>query len=112
MNNVNKVPMRVLSMRVSEITTRYRTAQIREKLSQAESNSLTPVTDEAKSPHRHYIEAFEMALNSLLPHHRMIIYNDYINQQFLFWWEVQYARSTYYRQKYKALQQFTSYFYS
>jgi len=112
MNSVDKLPMRVLSKRVSEITKRYRTAQIREKLSQAETISLTQGDETTKSQHRHYIEAFEMALNMLLPHHRTIIFNDYVNQQFLFWWEVEYARSTYYRHKYKALQQFASYFYS
>jgi hypothetical protein len=49
-------------------------------------------------------------LNALMPHHRMIIYNDFIQKSFHFWWEHKYARSTYYRQKYRALEQFASYF--
>ncbi len=105
----NKPSMRELSQRVSKITHRYRQAQIRETIN---ANPATADTEaiRAKNANQCYIEAFEMALNSLLPQHRMIIYNDFINHRFLFWWELQYARSTYYRQKYRALEQFASYF--
>jgi hypothetical protein len=102
--------MRELTLQVRQITKRYQTAQIREKIDAAHLLTSNDRPEENKSPHKLYIEAFEIALSALMPHHRMIIYNDFIQKNFYFWWEHKYARSTYYRQKYRALEQFASYF--
>lgn len=102
--------MRELTSQVKQITQIYQTAQIREKIDTSHLIGSKRRSNEAKSFHQRYIEAFEIALSALMPHHRMIIYNDFINKNFYFWWESKYARSTYYRQKYRALEQFASYF--
>ncbi len=99
--------MRSLHYKVKALADRYCQAQVQEKLRLIEEG---PNALETPSNHRLFIEAFEIALNSLIPIHRMIIYNDYINGHYLFWWEIKFARSTYYRYKYQALLVFSSYF--
>ncbi len=110
MRETQRIPMRELTLQVKQITQRYQTAQIREKIDTAHLIGSKRRPTEAKSYYQCYIEAFEIALNALMPHHRTIIYNDFIHKNFYFWWENKYARSTYYRQKYRALEQFASYF--
>ncbi|MFA5235606.1 MAG: hypothetical protein WC399_01940 [Bacilli bacterium] len=107
---MQKIPMHELTLQVNQITRRYQTSQIQEKMDAIHYFTSRQRPEQGKSAHQLFIEAFEIALNALMPHHRMIIYNDFIQKSFHFWWEHKYARSTYYRQKYRALEQFASYF--
>jgi len=111
MKQQQKPTMRELSKRVESLTHRYRLAQIREKMRIA----ALPEDQQANPPfsqNQMYIESFDLALNCLTPQQRMIIYNDFLTKQFAFWWEMIFARSTYYRKKLEAVQHFCSYFYN
>lgn len=110
MKNSQRIPMRKLSMEMKQITKKYLTSQIRQKLSQADRLGSSPEEEQRKISYQSYIDAFDLALSALEPTHRMIIHNDYIHLTFAFWWEQKYSRSTYYRHKYEALIQFLSLF--
>lgn len=102
--------MRKLSVEMKRLSKKYLTAQIRQKLSQANHIESSQDEEHHQKSYQSYIEAFELALSALDPQHRMIIHNDYIQITFSFWWEQKYSRSSYYRHKYEALRQFLSLF--
>lgn len=102
--------MRELSIKVHQVTKKYRIAQIHNRMEEAKSPTLDANGEVVKSKSKLIMEAFEIALSGLKPHHRAIIYNDFISNNFSFWWENRYTRSTYYRHKYEALVQFVAYF--
>lgn len=108
MKQQKKPTMRELSKRVESLTHQYRLAQLREKMRMA-----TLTEDQKANPpfseHQLYIESFDLALTCLTPQQRLIIYNDYLAKQFHFWWEMMFARSTYYRKKLDAITHFTSF---
>ena len=102
---MKRITMRQLTLEMNKIVKKYLTACIRERLDIAKAKQLGETLFD-KTPNRLYIEAFEIALNSLPDSYRTIINNDFLSQNMYFWWEQNYSRSTYYRHKYEALYRF------
>jgi hypothetical protein len=98
--------LKVLSRQVHNIAIRYRQAKVQMMM-------FLPSTD-ANQQRMHavnvkFVETFQYILNSMIPENRQIIVNDYLERKHHHWWFDLYARSTYYRLKNKALQEFLSY---
>jgi hypothetical protein len=92
--------LKVLTRQMDEMTRRYKTAKVQVMMFQ-------PTNDQHQlSLHAmnvQFIEAFHFVLDSMIPENREIIIKDFLNPQEHYWWLDLYARSTYYRQKNRAL---------
>jgi hypothetical protein len=96
-----------LTRHMDAIAQRYKTAKIQVLMFQPTQDStlLSLHTMNVK-----FIEAFNFALESMIPENREIIIKDFLNPHHHNWWLDLYARSTYYRQKNRALTQILTYF--
>jgi hypothetical protein len=94
--------LKVLTRQMDEITRRYKTAKVQVMLYQPtkDPNLLSLHTMNVQ-----FIEAFHYVLDSMIPENREIIIKDFLNPQEHYWWFDLYARSTYYRQKNRALRE-------
>ena len=105
-----------LDKRVREVAYRYRYAQSK---IQAHEQSLKKdqfmfrETSEPSKETRRFekvLFAVDNAIRFLEPEHQQVITKDYLIAEEDFWWIHCYSRSTYYRVKRKAMQEFLSFF--
>jgi hypothetical protein len=92
-------PLKVMTRQVNEITLKYRQSRFHMML----ENKM--VEDENKDPNVCFVVAFQYILESMIPENREIIINDFIERKHYAWWNDLYTRSTYYRQKNRAIKE-------
>lgn len=99
--------LKYLSRHMELIAKRYRTAKVQVMMFQpTQDPSMLSLHDMNVK----FIEAFHFILDSMVPENREIIIKDFLNPQQHHWWLDLYARSTYYRQKNRALRQLLAHF--
>jgi hypothetical protein len=99
-------PLKQLARQVDVLTQKYRQAKIQVMLSYKHT---VDVHDEGQLNHKNFLDAFNYILDSMVPENKEIIINDFIERKQQNWWLDLYARSTYYRQKNKALKELLSF---
>lgn len=63
-----------------------------------------------KDKYTRFVYAVDAAMKALAKPHQLIIFNEYFNKDYNFWWLSYYSRSSFYRIKRLALEEFISFF--
>jgi hypothetical protein len=92
-------PLKIMSKEVYVLTAKFRQSKIQMMLLPRNYQQ-----DETNENVR-YVGAFQYILDSMIPENRQIIINDFIERKSYLWWMEMYTRSTYYRQKNKAVKE-------
>ena len=92
-------PLKIMSKEVYELTSKFRQSKIQIMLKPR------LYKEDSSNEFVRYVEAFQYILDSMIPENRQIIINDFIERKNYLWWMEMYTRSTYYRQKHKAVKE-------
>jgi len=103
---------------IEQITVEYNkakmTLQNKEKLKKIslikEEGGYYSITDEKCNSYSYFIQHVNNVLNMLDPIYREFIINDFLYKAKPFWWVNCYSKSSYYRNKTKALEMFIHYY--
>jgi hypothetical protein len=107
-----RLPLKVLSRRAEQLAWHYHIAKIRQVMQDVKLDAKDEqIRIFQGDDNDKLIYAVDMILDTMEPEKKAVIVNDYLLKKYPYWWQEHYARSTYYRIKYRALMEFTSYFY-
>lgn len=106
----NKVGLKLLTALANDLAWHYHVAKIRQLVGTPEHSVEIRSSQYKFEKEEQLIHAFELILSRMIPEHRDIVMNDFVQKKHPYWWQERYSRSSYYRLKFKGLSEFTSFF--